>query len=93
MATTKKKRVKRLTNQGKLSQTTRKNIRKSNRDDMPSHVFLRPSDKAYPVKEKDKNGRWVYSLNLLLAAQKRATMNGDKAIAAKAKALYARYSK
>lgn len=85
--------VKRLTNQGKLSKTTRGKIKQSKRDAMPAHVFLRPSDKTYPVKEKDGNGRWVYSLNLILAAEKRATMNGDRTIAAKAKALYARYKK
>jgi len=78
----------RVTNKGKLSKSTRSSIKPSKRDEMPASVFLKPKDKTYPVKKKNaKTGKWEYNANLLLAAQKRAILNGESSIAARAKSI------
>jgi hypothetical protein len=56
---------------------------------MPAHVFLKPGDRTYPVKTK-RGGAWVYSRALLLAAARRARMNGEPGIAARADRIRAR---
>ena len=71
---------------GKLSKSIREQI--SDREDMPKSAFLVPSEKKYPVKKEDpKTGKWVYDVNMVLAAERRAILNKDTAIASKAKAL------
>lgn len=54
------------------------------RDEMPSHAFLVPSQKKYPYK-KLVNGEWKISCAGLLAAYRRAIMNGDTSVSEKAK--------
>ena len=71
---------------GQLSETTREKIGSAgseHREDMPEGVFLKPSDKTYPVKEK-QDGEWKYTRSLLLAAARRARMQGEPHIAAEA---------
>lgn len=71
---------------GKLSETTREHIGRvgsEKREDMPSHVFLKPAERKYPVKEK-RDGDWQYTNNLLLAAARRARLNGEEALATRA---------
>jgi hypothetical protein len=58
------------------------------RKDMPSHVFLLPSERKFPYKSKDKNGKWVVRPNMLRAAMSRAGQHGYPAIYKKAKRLY-----
>ena len=53
------------------------------RDEMPEGVFLEPASKKYPVKEK-QDGEWKYNRKLLLAAARRARMNGNEALASRA---------
>jgi len=60
------------------------------REDWPSHVFLKPGERKYPYK-KYVNGQWKVSCAGLLAAMRRAIMNGEQSIAAKARALAQRY--
>ncbi|NIU85234.1 MAG: hypothetical protein GWN64_17590 [Candidatus Thorarchaeota archaeon] len=63
-------------------------MRQSKREDMPSHAFLVPGEKKYPVKVKDpKTGRWVLDANLLLAAQRRAVTQRRRDLASKAKSM------
>ena len=72
--------------EGKLSETAEKQISYAGspkRADMPSGVFLKSSNKTYPVKKK-VNGEWKYDKNLLLAAARRARMEGDESLANKA---------
>jgi len=72
--------------EGKLSQTERKKIGEtgsSKREDMPRSVFLKPSERKYPVKEK-RDGVWEYDRELLLAAARRARMEGDDDLAREA---------
>lgn len=71
---------------GKLSETTREHIGRvgsEQREEMPAHVFLKPDERKYPVKEK-RDGEWQYTENLLLAAARRARLNGEDALAARA---------
>lgn len=68
---------------GKLSDTTRAAIGapgSETRGDMPDDAFLEPGLKKYPVKEKRDDG-WKYSRKLLLAAARRARMEGAEAVA------------
>ena len=70
---------------GKLSDKTRAQIGtvgSKKRDDMPESDFLEPKEKKYPWKLGGKPSR-----KMLLAAMRRATMQGDSAIASKAKSL------
>ena len=60
------------------------------REEMPSHVFLDPANKRYPYK-KYVNGEWKVSCAGLLAAYRRANMQGHTSIANKAKNLAVRY--
>ncbi len=68
---------------GKLSETTREQIGSTeHREDMPESAFLGP-DRTYPVQEK-RDGQWVYTRDLLLAASRRARMQGRGDIAKRA---------
>jgi hypothetical protein len=57
---------------------------KEHREEMPESAFLEPERRKYPVKVK-RDGKWHYSRNLLLAAERRAIMNGHHDIAKRAK--------
>ena len=78
-------------NSGKLSGAIRKQI--SDRSDMPTSAFLVPGEKKYPVKKKDSKGNWVYDANMLLAAERRAIMNGRRDIARRARSIRIRLTK
>lgn len=68
---------------GKLSETTREEINsQTHREDMPGSAFLGP-DRTYPVKE-ERDGEWKYTRNLLLAAARRARMQGRGDLARRA---------
>lgn len=56
------------------------------REDMPAGVFLEPSARKYPVKE-ERDGKWVYSRDLLLAAAREARMHGYDDLADRADAI------
>ena len=56
------------------------------RRDDPASVFLEPGSKKYPVKLKE-DGEWKYNKNLLLAAARRARMEGDESLAQRADAI------
>jgi hypothetical protein len=80
---------------GKIGDSLRKKIGavgSKKREEEPADVFLVPSQRKYPVKVKSGSG-WVYSRTLLVAAERRATMNGDQAIAGKARAILSRLPK
>lgn len=87
MATKKKPQV---LNLGKLSATTRAQIKPSKREEMPSSAFLKPGEKKYPVKKKDAQGNLQYDPNLLLAAERRARIQGETGLANKAKSIRTR---
>lgn len=71
---------------GKLSATTREQVNSpEHREDMPDDAFLGPN-KTYPVKE-ERDGKWQYTRNLLLAAARRARMQGRGDIAKRADAI------
>jgi len=53
------------------------------RDEMPASVFLMPASRKYPVKEKS-DGEWKYTRKMLLAAARRARMNGNESLANRA---------
>ena len=72
-----------VTRGGKLPQKTKSAIRTSKRPDMPKSAFLEPGSRKYPFKKKVK-GKWVADPNLLLAAERRARINGNTALANKA---------
>lgn len=77
--------------EGQLSKTTRKEIGEAGsekREDMPESAFLGPA-KTYPVQEF-RDGEWHYTRNLLLAAARRARLQGRDDIARKADAIRAR---
>lgn len=59
------------------------------REEMPEGVFLMPASKKYPVKEK-QDGEWKYNRKLLLAAARRARMNGNESLAKRADSIRAR---
>jgi len=56
---------------------------------MPEHAFLKPKEKKYPYK-KFVDGNRKISCAGLLAAYRRAIMNGDTAISQKAKQIASR---
>ena len=58
----------------------------ADREEMPASAFLEPTSRKYPVKEA-RDGKWVYSRNLLLAAARRARMQGHENLAARADAI------
>jgi 8-oxo-dGTP pyrophosphatase MutT (NUDIX family) len=69
---------------GKLSKTTREEVDSTaHREDMPESAFLIPSQRKYPVKEK-RDGEWKYTRNLLLAAARRARLQGRGDLARRA---------
>lgn len=75
---------------GKLSKTTRTDIDSTqHREDMPEDAFLLPASRKYPVKEKE-DGVWKYTRNLLLAASRRARMEGRADLASRADSIRAR---
>ncbi|MGC8903436.1 MAG: hypothetical protein ACP5KD_08905 [Fervidobacterium sp.] len=59
-------------------------IGSNKRQEMPAHAFLLPSQKKYPYK-KYVNGEWKISCAGLLAAYRRAIMNGYTEVSQKAK--------
>lgn len=61
------------------------------REEMPAHVFLDQKNRKYPYKKK-VNGVWKVSCAGLLAAYRRANMQGNVSISAKAKSLAKRYA-
>jgi hypothetical protein len=84
-----------VSKQGKLSEHTRARIGtvgSSKREEMPSHVFLLGKQRKYPVKLKSGGG-WSYSPRLLLAAARRARMQGKPSLASRADAIRARLGK
>jgi len=70
---------------GKLNEKERAEADRSakERADMPASAFLVPATRKYPIKEM-KDGAWVYSRNLLLAAAREARMHGHEDLAAHA---------
>ena len=56
------------------------------REEEPSSVFLEPGSRKYPVKEK-RDGEWKYDRKLLVAAARRARMNGNETLAGRADAI------
>jgi 8-oxo-dGTP pyrophosphatase MutT (NUDIX family) len=68
--------------EGKLSERTREEVGTAgseHREDMPDSDFLLPSEKKYPVKKEGK-----YDRGLLLAAARRARMQGKPDLASRA---------
>lgn len=65
-------------------------VNSSEREEMPEHAFLDPERKRYPFK-KYVDGEWKVSCAGLLAAYRRAIMNGEQSIASKARALAEKY--
>lgn len=53
------------------------------REEQPADVFLMPTERKYPVKTK-QDGEWKYSRDLLLAAARRARMQGKEELASRA---------
>ena len=75
-----------FTKSDRLSQRTREQIGRVgsvHREDMPADVFLEPGERKYPVKVK-RDGKWVYSEKLLVAAAREARMHGREDIAGRA---------
>ena len=64
----------------------------SAREDLPAHVFLNPSQRKYPYKVY-RNGKWEISYRGIMAAYRRAIMQGDRAIRDKAKRILNRLRK
>ncbi len=72
---------------GRLSNTTRSEIDSTkHREDMPESAFLLPESRKYPVKE-ERDGTWKYTRNLLLAAARRARLEGRSDLARRADAI------
>lgn len=77
---------------GKLSESMREKIGtvgSQHREDMPADAFLLGAERKYPVKVKEDGG-WTYSPKLLLAAARRARMEGRDDLAAEADKIRAR---
>jgi hypothetical protein len=77
---------------GKLSEQQEKaigTVGSKKREEMPEDVFLEPASRKYPVKE-NRGGEWKYTRKLLLAAARRARMNGNESLAKKADAIRSR---
>lgn len=70
---------------GKLNEQERAEADRDHksREDMPASAFLEGASRKYPVKEK-KDGTWVYSRDLLLAAAREARMHGHEDLAKRA---------
>lgn len=51
------------------------------REEEPEDVFLEPKEREYPVKVKRRSGKWEYSHTLLVAAARRARMEGKESLA------------
>lgn len=80
---------------GKISKSLRGKIGavgSTKREAEPRDVFLVPSQRKYPVKIK-QDGGWVYSRTLLVAAERRANLNGDVAVANRAKTILSKLPK
>jgi 8-oxo-dGTP pyrophosphatase MutT (NUDIX family) len=75
--------------EGRLSATTREDISAGRRKSMPESAFLEPARRKYPVQEL-RDGKWTYTCALLLAAGRRARMEGGPKLAARADAIRAR---
>jgi len=60
-----------------------------NREKYPSHVFLLPKQRKFPVKVY-RNGKWVYSKKLLKAALGRAEQHNYPQVAAAARRILKR---
>lgn len=74
--------------EGKLDQTEKSEADKNHgeREEQPADVFLDPGSRKYPVKTK-RDGEWKWSRDLLLAAARRARMNGNESLAKRADAI------
>ena len=70
---------------GKLSEAEREEASRSHgeREEQPSHIFLEPGARKYPVKDR-QDGEWKYSRDLLLAAAREARMHGHEDLASRA---------
>lgn len=71
---------------GKLSEQTRARIGtpgSKTREEMPVGAFLLGAERKYPVKLKS-GGQWKYDRALLLAAARRARLNGEESLAQRA---------
>lgn len=62
------------------------------REEMPSHAFLLPSERKFPYKKK-VNGQWQISCEGLKQAITRAQQHGYKSVEARARQLYNRHCK
>ena len=74
---------------GELSESAREDIQESAREEMPARAFLDRENKKYPVM-RQRDGKWVWDCNLIRAAERRARLNGDSSIEAKARDLWSR---
>lgn len=64
----------------------------SKREKVPSHVFLLPDERKFPVKMW-KDGEWVYDCRALRAAISRAAQHGYRSVEEKARELYLKHCK
>ena len=73
---------------GKLNEKEEAEVSRNHasREKMPGSAFLEPGSRKYPVEER-KNGKWEHSRNLLLAAARRARMQGKESLASRADAI------
>lgn len=73
---------------GKLTEKERETASPhvAHREGMPATAFLEGAEHKYPVKV-ERNGRWEYDRDLLLAAQREATMHGHADLAARARSI------
>lgn len=73
---------------GKLNEQERTEADRDHksREEMPASAFLEGASRKYPVKEK-KDGTWVCSRDLLLAAAREARMHGHEDLAKRADAI------
>lgn len=73
---------------GKLNQQEKSEAERSHgsREEMPAGVFLESAARKYPVKVK-REGEWIYSRDLLLAAAREARMHKHEDLAARADAI------
>ena len=74
---------------GSLSEAERRSagrVGSEHREEEPEGAFLEPASRKYPVKEK-RDGVWKYDRGLLVAAARRARMEGNEALAKRADAI------
>ena len=74
---------------GSLSEAERRSagrVGSEHREEEPEGAFLEPASRKYPVKEK-RDGAWKYDRGLLVAAARRARMEGNEALAKRADAI------